>query len=613
MTSEASADRRSANGVTTPMVDPAAAPDRSRLNAAQRRRSLAGASSGVADVVVVGAGVTGAGCALDAATRGLSVVLVEANDIAIGTSSRSGKTFHGGLRYLEQFNFSLVHHAIVERDLMVRTVAPYISRPAPFLYPLTKHWERPYAGSGILLYDIFGLRGRAVPRHRHFSRRGSVRHAPSLDGSVVTGGIQYYDVLMDDARHTMAVTRTAAAHGALVITQAPVVDFLKRGDQVVGVVVQDRATGQRHDIRARVVINAGGVWSNELQQLAGANTFSIAPAKGVHLLVRGDAIDSDTGILARASDSVIIARNWLGYWLVGTTDTPWDGPKGEPVAEVADVEYLLRELNRFLRKKINADDVLGVFAGLRPLLKPTSGDGAKDADTTSALSRDHSIIPGPDGLVTIVGGKYTTYRLMAADTVDAAVKVAGLAAVPDSATAGIPLIGAAGYQGLVNRTGALAAAHRLPVPQIQRLQFRYGTLLEEVLAAGAQDPALVTPRADWAGYLPAEIAYAVSAEGALSLRDVLVRRTHLAIELNDGGAAAAPEIAAFIAPQLGWDQAETHRQVQAHLAEVGADRAALAQLQKELHGNGSGSSIGNGTAVYRADSDAASPSPGPVS
>lgn len=542
--------------------------------------SLAGTGTTPVHVLVIGGGVTGAGCALDAATRGLSVVLVEAGDLAVGTSSRSGKTFHGGLRYLEQLNFSLVHHAIVERDLMANVVAPYISRPTPFLYPLTKHWERPYAGSGILLYDLFGLRGRAVPRHRHYTRRGAVGHSPSLDGAVVTGGIRYYDVLMDDARHTMAVARTAAGFGARVITRAPVVALLKTGQRVSGAVITDAVTGRRHEIHARVVINAAGAWSSEVQQLAGVHTFDVVPAKGVHLLVRGDAIDSDSGILARATDSIIIARPWLGFWLVGTTDTPWAGDKGRPVADVSDIEYLLSELNHFLQRKITVDDVVGVFAGVRPLLKAVHQGGAADAGTTSALSRDHSVVRAPDGLVTIVGGKYTTYRLMAADTVDAALADAEMTA-PDSVTASTPLIGAAGYRALINRTAALARDYRLPISQIQRLQFRYGTLLTEVLAAGTANPTAIVPRPDWGNYLPAELRYAATTEGAMTLTDVMERRTHLAIELPDGGVEAAPEIAELLADVLDWDAGTVDREVADYRAAVAEDRQALEKLRAE--------------------------------
>lgn len=549
--------------------------DPSRLNQAQRARSIEAATNRRHDVLVIGAGVTGAGCALDAATRGLSVVLVEAGDIAIGTSSRSGKIFHGGLRYLEQYNFALVAHAIVERDLQVKTLSPHLTRPEPFLYPLSKHWERPYAGAGILLYDIFGLRGRGVPRHRHFTRGGVVTHAPSIDPDVVTGGIQYYDVRMDDARHTLTVARTAAGFGARVMTRAPVVEVLKEGERVVGAVITDGAGGDRHEIRARVVINAAGAWASDLQQLAGNHTFEVQPAKGVHLLLRRDAIDSDTGILARATDSVIIARRWWDYWLVGTTDTPWDGDRGAPLPEVADVEYLLRELNHFLRRKVRPSDVLGVYAGVRPLLRPVGSD----ADATSALSRDHSVIPGPDGLITIVGGKYTTYRLMAQDAVDAAVKSGLLGDVPGSLTKQTPLLGAAGWPALRNRAGALAAEHGLSRRQVDRLLSRYGNQIHDVLAIGAVDRSLITPRDDWAAYLPAELLYAVTAEGALTLPDVMIRRTHLAIELPDGGHDAAPAVADLIKGVCGWDDAEAARQVGAYREMVAADRAALEKVQ----------------------------------
>lgn len=559
------------------MSDPTSTTDPSHLNRAQRRRSLDRATGDQQDVLVIGAGVTGAGCALDAVTRGLRVVLVEAGDIAIGTSSRSGKIFHGGLRYLEQYNFGLVAHAIVERDLQVKTLSPHLTRPEPFLYPLSKHWERPYAGAGILLYDIFGLRGRGVPRHRHLTRGGVIRHAPSMDPDVITGGIQYYDVRMDDARHTLTVVRTAAAFGAEVITDAPVVELLTAGDQVVGAVITDGPGGARHEIRAKVVVNAAGSWAADLQQLAGRHTFDVQPSKGVHLLLRGDAIDAETGILARASDSVIIARRWWDYWLVGTTDTPWDGDRGSPRPEVDDVEYLLRELNHFLRRKVQPDDVLGVYAGVRPLLRPVA-TGA-DTDTTSALSRDHSVMPGPDGLITIVGGKYTTYRLMAQDTIDAAVATGRLGDVPAGITTTTPLLGAAGWAGLRNRVGALAAEHGLSAAQVERLLSRYGNQIHDVLAAGADDPALIVPRPDWAGYLPAELRYAVTAEGALNLTDVMMRRTHLAIELPDGGHDAAPAVAALLRPVAGWDEPEADRQVAAYREAVAADRQALDQVR----------------------------------
>lgn len=543
--------------------------DATWLHPAQRQRDLAEASRSVADVLVIGAGVTGAGAALDAVARGLSVVLVDAGDIAVGTSSRSGKTFHGGLRYLEQLNFKLVAHAIEERDLMVKVLCPHIARPESFLYPLTHAWwERPYVGAGVLLYDLFGLKGGAVPRQRHFGRAALKRHIPSIDAQRVVGGVQYYDALMDDARHTLAVVRTAAGRGAKVITRAPMVDFIKEGERVAGVVVQDRLTGERHRLAARAVISATGIWADDIQQRAGANTFRVQPAKGVHILLRPQALQSDTGILARATDSVIIARRWYGYWLVGTTDTPWNGDKSRPVAEAADVDYLLDNLNAYLERKVSRADVLGTFAGLRPLLKSVG-----TSDATSALLRDHAVIDGPPGLTTVVGGKYTTYRRMAADAVDAAVRPLGVRTA--SSTATLPLVGAANWLAVRDSAGDLARHFGMTLGDAGRLLQRHGDRVRDLMALAASDPALGTTLPGAPHYLVVELVHAVVAEGAQTLTDVMTRRTHLSIELADGALALAPWVAVRIAPHLGWSADETGRQIAAYGELIAAERAAL--------------------------------------
>ena len=539
------------------------------LYPAQRQRDLAAAATSVADLLVIGAGVTGAGVALDAAARGLKVVLVDAGDIAVGTSSRSGKTFHGGLRYLEQLNFKLVAHAIQERDAMVNVLCPHMARPESFLYPLTHTgWERPYVTAGVLLYDLFGLKGQAVPRQKHFSRSGLKRHVPSIDSQRVVGGIQYYDALMDDARHTLAVVRTAAGKGAKVITRAPLVDFLKDGERVTGVVVEDKLTGQRHSLAARAVVSATGIWADEIQQLAGANTFRVQPAKGVHLLLRPEALQSDTGILARATDSVIIARRWYGYWLVGTTDTPWEGDKSRPLAEASDVDNLLDNLNANLERKVTRADVLGTFAGLRPLLKPVG-----DTDTTSALLRDHAVIDGPPGLTTIVGGKYTTYRRMAADAVDAAVRPLGV--TTPSGTLTLPLVGAQQWVSVRDSAPQLAQRFGLSVADAGRLLQRHGDRVRDLIAMAEANEPLGRPVPGAPQYLVGELVHAVLAEGAQTLIDVLVRRTHLSIELADGALSIAPFVADTIAPCLGWSTEERERQIAAYRALMTAERQAL--------------------------------------
>ena len=546
-----------------------------RLSPDRRAAALLAARTGRFDVVVVGGGVTGAGVALDAAARGLSVVLVDAGDLAAGTSSRSGKTVHGGLRYLEQLNFALVAEALHERDLMVRKLAPHLVEPEPFLYPLTKRWERPYIGAGVLLYDLMAAAGRTggqggVPHHRHLTRRGALRAAPGLKAQLVTGALQYYDGRMDDARHTVAVARTAAAHEALVLSHAQVVGVLRDGPRVAGVTVQDALSGDRFDVSASVVVNAAGVWAAEVQAMAGAASFSVQPAKGVHLVVERAAFDSQTGILARAEDSVIILRKWFDHWLLGTTDTAFDGDRRAPTVDAEDVDYLLRNINRYLARPLSRADVLGTFAGLRPLLAPVT----RSAETTSALSRDHTVISEPAGMVTVVGGKYTTYRRMAADAVDAVARELG-GGLPPSPTAEVSLVGAAGFRAVGNRVPRLAAEYGVPVEHVRRMLHRYGDELPAVLAPVRVDPALGRPLPGAEEYLPAEFRYAVSHEGACTLSDVLTRRTHLAIERADGGTAAAPAVAELLAPLLGWDADRQAEQIAVYRAEVARDRAAV--------------------------------------
>jgi glycerol-3-phosphate dehydrogenase len=539
----------------------------STLSPSTRNDALAAATACTHDIVVIGGGVTGAGVALDAAARGLSVVLLEAGDLAVGTSSRSGKTMHGGLRYLEQLNFALVFGALRERDLTIKTLAPHLVGHEPFLYPLQHQWEKPYVGSGVGLYDAMATMSRrtgGAPHARYLGRRAVRRAAPGLDPDVVIAGLQYPDGRMDDARHTLAVARTAAAYGAQVITRAPVTGFRTGpGGRVTAVTAEDRQSGATFDVSARVVVNAAGVWAAEVQQLAGANTFTVAPAKGVHLLVREEAFDSTTGILARAEDSVIVLRKWYGHWLLGTTDTPYEGDKARPTVAVEDVEYLLRNVNKFLRRKIEHTDLLGTYAGLRPLLAPA---GTNAGTTTSALSRDHAVIEGPEGMVTIVGGKYTTYRIMARDAVDAAARPLGRA-LPPTPTAALPLVGAVGCRVVANQLPRLSTGYGVPEPALRRMLHRYGDELPDVLAPIANDRSLGVPVTGTAGYLPVEFLRAVTHEGASTLDDVLTRRTRVAIEDPGAGTDAADEVARLIAPALGWDATRQKEEVESYAAQ----------------------------------------------
>ena len=339
------------------------------LDPASRAAALREMAREPLDVLVIGGGVVGAGAALDAATRGLRVGLVEARDYASGTSSRSSKLIHGGLRYLEQLNFGLVREALRERSLILNRLCPHLARPVPFLYPLQhRFWERFYVGSGVLLYDTMGGR-HGVPTHRHLTKRQALREFPSLRGDALVGAIKYYDGQVDDARHTMMVARTAAEYGALCATSARVHGFLREGDRVSGVRVRDLETGEGLEVRARQTINAAGVWTDEIQDMVGGRgQIDVRASKGVHLVVPRDRIRAQAGIISRTEKSVLFIIPWGPSWLVGTTDTDWELDLAHPAASRSDVDYLLGQANRLLRTPLTHEDVVGVYAGLRPLL-----------------------------------------------------------------------------------------------------------------------------------------------------------------------------------------------------------------------------------------------------
>ncbi|MEA5364982.1 glycerol-3-phosphate dehydrogenase [Amycolatopsis sp., V23-08] len=519
------------------------------------------------DVLVVGGGVTGAGAALDAASRGLSVALVEARDFAAGTSSRSSKLIHGGLRYLEQLDFKLVREALKERGLLLQTLAPHLVRPVKFLVPLTHRvWERGYIGAGVTLYDTLGG-ARALPRHRHLSKRGAFKVAPALADDALVGAIQYYDAQVDDARHTMTIARTAAEQGASVLTRARVTSLLRDGERVIGAKVVDRESGVEFEVRARTVIAATGVWSDDMSEAAGIPApFTVRASKGIHLVVPREKIDLDTGLILRTEKSVLFVIPWGKHWLVGTTDTEWDLDREHPAASRADVDYVLEHLNAVLRTPVTHDDIEGVYAGLRPLL-------AAKAAATTKLSREHAVAHPVPGLVIVAGGKYTTYRVMAADAVDVAVEEVDRP-TPPSWTDRLPIVGAAGYHELWDGRFALASRAALPVARIEHLLGRYGSAIEDVLTSIAERPELGAPLPGAAEYLKAEVVYAVSHEGALHLEDVLTRRTRISIEERDRGVTAAPWVAELMAPLLGWDAPKQEREVANYLARVEAERTA---------------------------------------
>ncbi|MFC7550830.1 glycerol-3-phosphate dehydrogenase/oxidase [Plantactinospora sp. GCM10030261] len=537
------------------------------------------------DVLIIGGGATGAGAALDAASRGLKVALVEARDYAAGTSSRSSKLIHGGLRYLEQLEFHLVHEALTERGLLATRLAPHLVRPVPFLVPLPagsgarglagRAWRRAYYGAGVAAYDafagIFGT-GRGMPLHRHLTREGARRLFPSLRADAAAGAIRYYDGQVDDARLVVALARTAASQGAAVVTSARAVGLVRQAREVTGVRVRDLEAAHgspdaEFEVRARTVIAATGVWSDDMSRML--NDVGLRPglrvraSKGVHLVVPRSAITGEVGLILRTASSVLFVIPWGGHWIIGTTDTDWRLDRAHPAASARDIDYLLGQVNTVLDRPLTAADIEGVYAGLRPLL---SGE----ADSTSKLSREHAVVEPMLGLLLVAGGKYTTYRVMAADVVDRAARRLG--SVRPSRTADLPLLGADGYAAMWRDRADLARRHGVPVGVMEHLLERYGTLTVDLLALIDADPLQGSPLAGAPEYLAAEVTYAARAEGALHLDDVLTRRTRISFETGHRGAESAEHAAELMGAVLGWDAEVRAREVRHYLARVEAER-----------------------------------------
>ena len=508
------------------------------------------------DILVVGGGINGVGIALDAASRGLSVALIESHDFASGTSSKSSKLIHGGLRYLEQYDFKLVREALHERELMVTTLSPHLVKPVSFLYPLqAKIKERTYVGAGLTLYDA--LRGfkRALPWHKHLSQKKISEVAPSLRLDIVTGGYEYFDAQVDDARHTMMIARTAAKYGAVIATRVRAEEVMKDGKRVVGVNARDCETGESFAIRAKSTVMAAGVWTDELYE--GFNIkpgYKVRMSKGAHIVVPGSAINSTTGVIIKTDVSVLFIIPWGDKWIVGTTDTDYNEDPASPIASFDDVTYIINQANRVLEPKLNRSQVIGVFAGLRPLV-------STDPDSpTTQLSREHVVDHPVPGFVSIAGGKYTTYRVMAEDAVNEAVTDVRRV-VPDSCTETLPIIGADGYEVLINKSEVFARRYGISATTITHLINRYGSLFEELLDIAENDAKARTSVIEGLPYIWAEIHYAITHEGARSVDDVLSRRTRIIFESGDQGLSIVNQVADILASHLGWSDELRQRSI----------------------------------------------------
>ena len=523
------------------------------------------------DVLIVGGGIVGAGALLDATSRGLRAALVEQRDIASGTSGRSSRLIHGGLRYLEQLHFGLVYEALEERARLLR-LAPHLVTLEPFLFPIygIPLLQQGFYGAGIFLYDLLGAR-RDGGFAKHLRPSSAIEYAPDLRRKGLTGGIIYHDGVEDDARLALAVLRTALAGGAVAATRVRAEAPLLDGERLIGATVRDLVSENRFEIRAERVIDATGVWAAtpeaRFATLEGGDT-KFVPSRGSHIVIRRDRLPAQGGLTLRIPGRVVFIIPWPGHWIIGTTDHA-DPRRPEQVsAPVADVDELLNTVNRQLDIDLSRGDIVGTYAGMRPLVGDPGGSTVK-------ASREHRVAADASGLVRISGGKYTTYRVMARDVVDASLGRTE-AKRRRSGTAELPVVGAAPRSELAQIGASLERPLReaasaigqtnptWPARVAYRLADRYGREAVDVMAL-ARELDLASPLGDGVDHLQAEVAWAARRELALSIDDVLARRMRLAQELPDRGASIAPRVAAILGDELGWDEERQADEVDRYL------------------------------------------------
>jgi glycerol-3-phosphate dehydrogenase len=532
----------------------------------RRRTDVAALAAETWDVVIVGGGIVGAGALLDAVSRGMRAALVEQDDIAAGTSSRSSRLIHGGLRYLEQFRFGLVREALTERSHLL-TLAPHLVRIEPLLFPIygLPYLSKAFYDAGLTLYDILGARHDGG-WHRRLSRVQALDLAPTLRREGLRGGLLYHDGVEDDARYTLAVVRTAQAAGGIAVTRLRATGLRPGADPgIQQVQLSDLATGEKVEILARAVVDATGVWAAEPGHSFGGGSMQILPSRGAHLVVPRDRIPNRTGLTIRVPGKVVFLVPWPEHWLIGTTDALFEGPAARPTAAGWEVDKLLATVNATLDVTLTREDVVGTYAGLRPLIAPSDGSTVK-------ASREHRVTVESNGVVRIGGGKYTTYRVMAREVIDAVLGRDAARARP-TRTADWRLVGAAEADARARIANELATIHALAaggaaVPP--QLVARHGTEAPAIVTLGAELD-LLRPLVAGRAFLEVEVAWAARQELALSLDDVMARRMRLAPELRDRGASVAPRVAAILGAELGWGEARQALEVQTYLATAGRE------------------------------------------
>ena len=485
------------------------------------------------DLAVIGGGATGLGVALEAASRGYSVVLLESHDFAKGTSSRATKLVHGGVRYLAQGNLALVREALHERSVLLKN-APHLAQPLAFVMPSYNYWEAPFYGVGLKLYDLLaGASG--IGKTEFLSRNETLQCLPTVQPRGLKGGVKYWDGQFDDARLALALARTAALHGALLVNYCPVTGFIHEAGQLIGIHACDEETGQTFEVKAGCIVNAAGVWVDQLRALEGASvgksvTPMVAPSQGVHLVVDRSLWPTDHALLVpKTRDGrVLFVVPWLGKVILGTTDTPRDNLAREPLAFKKEVDFILRESARYLTRAPLAADVLSIWVGLRPLVKPPEKEGR----STKGISREHTVLISTSGFITVTGGKWTTYRAMAEDVLQHGVDAELLQGCRGSVTAALPLV------------GAVPSRHKISEPSGMH---SYGGEAAQVQALQGHDRWLCP------GLSEAMVRFAARYEYARTVEDMLARRSRiLFLDARQAGSMAG-DVAQLLRAETGVD------------------------------------------------------------
>jgi glycerol-3-phosphate dehydrogenase len=553
------------------VIDPASTPASESILAMRRSAEVARLVDTTWDVVIVGGGVVGAGALLDAASRGLRAALIEQDDIASGTSSRSSRLIHGGLRYLEQVHLPLVREALAERRRLLRN-APHLVTLQPLLFPVygIPFLHKAFYDAGLSLYDLLGARHDGG-WHRRLDRAETLEIAPRLRANGLRGGLLYHDGMEDDARFALALVRTALGSDpeplALTRLRATGIEPTRPGDAWRTLRARDVLSVSNLEIRARAVVDATGAWAADPMHPFDGASMRILPSRGAHLVVPRSRIPATAGVTIRVPGKVVFLVPWPDHWLIGTTDAPYEGPIDHPAAAGWEVDQLLATINETLDVDLRRGEVVGTFAGLRPLIAPTGGSTVK-------ASREHRVSADANGVVRIGGGKYTTYRVMARDVIDGALGRDDSRHRP-SATADLSLIGAADRTELDRiavELGAILEIGGAHPDAAARLVDRHGTEAPALVALG-RELDLLRPLVPGRPFLEAEVVWSVRHELALSVDDVLSRRFRLSPELADRGAAAAPRVASIMARELGWTDSECQREVDAYLANAAREYA----------------------------------------